>query len=112
MLPVLSVLARAGYTARGLVYLTLGCLAVAASIGAARQPSGTGDALKTLFSKPFGVVVVSGLACGLLCFAAWRIAQSIGDADRHGTSEKAIAIRAGLFLSSLIYLSWLRRLSS
>jgi hypothetical protein len=105
MQPALTLLARAGYSARGLVYLTVGGLAGAAAIGAARQPSGAGDALKALFSQPFGIVLVAALACGLLCFGAWRLAQSVGDADRHGNSGKALAIRSGFFISGLIYFS-------
>jgi hypothetical protein len=44
------------------------------------------------------------IGIGLLGFVAWRLAQSITDADGQGTNSKGLAIRALLFGSAVTYL--------
>lgn len=43
------------------------------------------------------------IGAGLLGFVAWRLAQSLADADRHGGDAKAIIIRCALFGSAITY---------
>jgi hypothetical protein len=50
-------------------------------------------------------MLVVAITFGLLCFALWRLAQSLLDADHHGRSSQAMLIRIALFVSSLIYVS-------
>ena len=46
------------------------------------QTTGPKAALLALLSQPFGFALLGLVAFGLLCFAVWRIAQSILDSDR------------------------------
>ncbi len=96
--------ARAGYAARGLVYLVIGVLAFLAITGAG-EPAGTRDALSTLMSAPAGYLIAYVLAAGLLFYSLWRFTQSILDTDSHGHDAKGLAIRAGLLVSGLSYLA-------
>lgn len=100
---VIIALARIGYGARGVIYLIVGGLAAAA--GAAKRPSGPGDAFHTLLTQRAGAILVAAIGVGLVCFAMWRLAQSLLDADHHGRSSQAVLIRTALFVSSLMYLS-------
>jgi len=50
------------------------------------------------------MIVVSGIAVGMVCFALWRIAQGFLDADNLGTGPQAAVRRAGYALSSMAYL--------
>src|SRR5215813_4629619 len=98
-------MARIGYAARGIVYFIVGTFATLAAFGG-QQPVGTKGALEKLLSNPFGGVLLVILAAGLICFAVWRLAQALLDADRHGRSGKALALRTiypgnGLFYFGL-----------
>jgi hypothetical protein len=78
--------ARAGLTARGVVYLLLGVLALLVARGdnAAVDQKG---ALKAILSQPFGGILVALLALGFLCYALWRLSEAVLGAE--GTGGKA-----------------------
>ncbi|ADG08570.1 DUF1206 domain-containing protein [Caulobacter segnis] len=95
--------ARLGYAARGLVYLGLGTIALLAAGDLTPQAKGATGVLETWAGWPMGLVLIGGVGCGLTGFAAWRAIQAVFDADHHGTSPKAWAIRAGQAISGLVY---------
>lgn len=101
-------LARAGYGARGLVYIVIGVFAVMAASELRGRASGSNGALLALARWPLGPLWLGLLAAGLCGFVLWRAAQSLFDADHVGKSKKALAKRAGQALSALIYgaLAW------
>ena len=68
----LTLLARGGYAARGLVYLIIGVLALLAARGSG-QPADSHDSLEALLAQPFGHFLVGLVVVGLVAFAAWRI---------------------------------------
>jgi hypothetical protein len=43
---------------------------------------GMRGALQSILIQPFGVIMLLVVALGLLCFAAWRIAQAALDVDQ------------------------------
>lgn len=98
----LRVLARWGYAARGVVYLLTGGLALLAALGTAEE-TGTRGALRTLMAQDFGPLLLIVIAVGLVSHAAWRLSQSILDADDHGLGWRGLAVRAGLLASGLSY---------
>lgn len=95
-------LARAGYSARGLVYLIIGFFAVLAAFGAGQEKN-TKGALQTLLDQPFGTVIIWALIVGLIGYVIWRLVQSIFDTDGHGMSAKGLAVRGGLLASAFTY---------
>ena len=97
----LRLLPRLGYAARGLVYLVIGGFAVLAAFGSEGRAPDERAALLKILQQPLGDVLLALVALGLIAFALWRLAQSLLDADRHGTSGKALLIRAGLFASAV-----------
>ncbi len=94
---------RVGYAARGIVYLGLGVIVFLAAADVTPRASGAKAMLSAWADWPLGLVLVAGVAIGLLGFALWRALQAIFDADRHGASPKAIAVRIGQAFSGLIY---------
>lgn len=100
--------ARAGYAARGFVYLSIGGLAASSAIELARTPTGARGAVAALADWPLGQVWAAMIAVGLIGFALWRGLQSVFDADRQGSDPKALASRAGQAISGLVYgaLAW------
>lgn len=97
--------AKLGYAARGVIYLIVGGLAVMAAFGKGGQTTDTKGALMTVMSQPFGDALMVVLIIGLLGYASWRFTQAVKDTDNHGTDAKGIAVRGGLFVSSITHLA-------
>lgn len=95
-------LARTGYSARGVVYLVVGWLALAAAWEYGRATD-TKGALLAVMTADFGKGLLGMIALGLIGFSIWRLVQAIGDADRHGTDARGLAVRSGLLASAVTY---------
>ena len=94
---------RLGYAARGLVYLGLGSIALLAALDLTPRAKGAKGMLRAWAEWPLGWALIGAIGVGLAGFAAWRILQAVFDADRHGRSPKAWAVRAGQAFSGLVY---------
>lgn len=94
--------ARAGYVARGSVYLIIGYFAAKAAVSTGRA-MGSKDAVAFVFGSVGGIVLLVVLVAALAAFALWRMMQASFDFDRHGSGAKGIAVRAGLVASGLSY---------
>lgn len=100
---ILELASRVGYAARGVVYLGLGVIVLLAAIDLTPTARGAKAMLAAWAQWPTGLVLIAAMACGLVGFSAWRVLQAIFDADRHGTSPKAWAVRLGQGVSGVIY---------
>lgn len=94
-------LARSGYGARGIVFLLVAGLATFSSFGGGKAD--TKSALDVVLDQPLGTVWLALIALGLLGFVAWRLAQSLANADGHDDSFKSYLIRVALFGSAVTY---------
>jgi hypothetical protein len=65
-------IARAGYVARGAVYILVGGLALAAAAGRGGEPTDPSGALAALVRLPAGRIALALVALGLLIHAAFR----------------------------------------
>lgn len=95
--------ARGGYVARGFVYLSIGGVALLAALRLAPEAEGAVGALQAWGRWPMGIALLWTTGLGLYGFAFWRALQSVLDADRQGTSGKAVASRIGQAISGLVY---------
>ncbi|MEX2494769.1 MAG: DUF1206 domain-containing protein [Woeseia sp.] len=100
----LGLLARAGYAARGVVYVIVGSMAALAALGPGGETPDSEGALVQVLGAPFGKFLLVTIAAGLLCYACWRAVQALLDADSHGTDAKGLAIRSGLLVSAITHL--------
>jgi hypothetical protein len=96
---------RFGYVARGIVFLLIGSSALLAASGLGAHPQGARDALELAFQRPLGRYFLWALTAGLVCFAGWRLLQSVFDADGHGRAWYGLMRRAALGGSAVFYLA-------
>jgi Domain of Unknown Function (DUF1206) len=93
---------RAGYAARGIVYVLVGALAILAAWHGG-QAEGAKGALSTLTGKSWGSALLWIVALGLFCYAAWRLIAAWMDLERHGAEAKGIVARLGLVATGVIH---------
>ena len=108
--PGLVKLGRAGWLAKGIVYLIAGVLALgvaAKASGWADTTSATGNqeasptgAIKTVAGSSGGTLLLWLLAVGLLLYAAWRVVTAFLPG---GSDAKAVVHRIGYLVSATIY---------
>lgn len=103
--PWLEGLARLGFAAKAVLYMTIGALAAMAALGAGgdRGPDSRG-AMAELFGAPYGRVLLGVIALGLFGYAVWRIVEGIKDPEGRGRSAKGIALRLRSVATGLIHL--------
>ncbi|MEU1211670.1 DUF1206 domain-containing protein [Streptomyces sp. NPDC005791] len=92
--------ARAGFVARGVIYLLVGLLAlrIAFSDGGGKQAD-RGGAIAEIAEKPFGSVLLWALGAALACMALWRLSEAIfGQAGPDGDKASKRATAAGRFV--------------
>jgi hypothetical protein len=101
---------RAGWFAKGVVYLIAGFLALSVALRASgwsdttsttgsQEASPTG-AIKTVAGSPGGTALLWLLAIGMFLYAAWRIVSALLPG---GTDAKAWVRRVGYVVSAVVY---------
>jgi hypothetical protein len=101
--PWMERLARFGYAAKGVVYLTVGALAMLTAIGFGGETTDTRGALQEIETKPFGKIALGVVAFGLIGYVLWRWIQALSDTEQKGTKLKGILTRIGYACSGLAY---------
>lgn len=94
----IEALMRAGYAARGVVYLIVGGIAFFAAVNGGEAEGSTG-ALAFLVRQPFGMALLSIVAAGLFAYTAWRFVDGVMDLENEGDNAEGYASRAGQLLS-------------
>ena len=101
--PVARFLARAGLTARGVIYILVGWVAVLVALGHSSREADQQGALHLLAGKSYGLVSLWLLAIGFAGYALWRLSEAAfgvtGEPPGAGPRLKSLAravIYAGL----------------
>lgn len=84
-------LSRAGFVARGAIYLTIGVLALGVALGIGGKTTNHQGALQTIAQQPFGKVLLILLAIGFAGYALWRFVHALvghGPEDSDGKLER------------------------
>jgi hypothetical protein len=68
--------ARAGLTARGVIYLLVGVLALRIAFGDGKKQADRNGAVAEIAQKPFGAVLLWVLGTGLVGMAVWRLSEA------------------------------------
>jgi hypothetical protein len=99
----MTVLARLGYAAKGVVYLIIGWLAVQVAIGAGGKTTDQRGALQIINEQPFGRFLLALVIIGLIGFAIWCFLQTWFDPEGKGSDMKGIIGRLGYAITGISY---------
>ncbi|WCN05694.1 DUF1206 domain-containing protein [Streptomyces sp. M92] len=98
--------ARAGLTARGVIYLLVGLLALRIAFGTGNRQADRGGALAELADKPFGAGLLWALGAGLVGMALWRLSEAVFGAtgkDGHTARKRLPAAARCVFYAVVAY---------
>lgn len=98
----LTVLARLGFAARGMVYLLIGVVAIDAALNGGR-PSDNQGVMGTVADAPGGRLLLLLCALGFVGYAFWRLTEAALDPEHRGQNMKGQFERAGYAVSGLIH---------
>src|SRR5271154_6266076 len=74
--PAAHALARAGLTARGVLYVLIGWVALLVALGRSSREADQQGALQLLAGKPYGLASLWLLAIGFAGYALWRLSEA------------------------------------
>jgi hypothetical protein len=101
----LALLGRAGFLARGIMYIVIGWIALQIAFGHSRQQADRTGALHELSSTPFGEVALWILVVGFFGLALWWLAQAAWPSSAEGrkTAKRAVAVVKAVIYAVLGY---------
>lgn len=99
--PGLEALARFGYASKGVVYGTIGLLALNLALGRSGQVTDSQGALTRIHDLPLGGLLIWLLVVGLLGYALWQLLRALLDPEEQGNGPKGLLKRAGYAVSGL-----------
>ena len=95
----LEILARLGFTARGVIYILIGVLAIAIARGKEAPVADRTGALQAIAAQSYGRLVLWLLVIGFAAMALWRFAQAlygVHGRTAHRGAEEAMAFGRGV----------------
>jgi hypothetical protein len=99
----LAPVARAGFVAKGILYLTVGALALLVASGLGGELTDEKGALEQLGDTPIGAFVVGFTGLGLVAYAIWQLVRAIFDPEHAGRDAKNALRRVGFLASAIVH---------
>jgi hypothetical protein len=97
----LGLLARAGFAARGLLYVIIGGIAVAMAFGHSGDQADSAGAVRLVAATPVGLVALWLLFAGFVGLALWRLAEAAYGGP--GPGEQKASSRLAALAKAVIY---------
>ncbi|MER5432551.1 DUF1206 domain-containing protein [Streptomyces sp. NPDC002588] len=98
--------ARAGFVARGVIYLLVGVLALQIAFGERGREADRRGALGEIAEKPFGALLLWVLGAALAGMALWRLSEAAFGAagpDGRGARKRLLSLARCVFYSFVAY---------
>ncbi|MFC1401907.1 MULTISPECIES: DUF1206 domain-containing protein [unclassified Streptacidiphilus] len=95
---------RAGFVARGVVYVLIGVLALEIALGKGGGEADRQGALHQVAAQPFGLAMLWILVVGFACMALWRASlAAYGEAGRKKTGSRILSAGRAVFYASVCW---------
>jgi hypothetical protein len=106
--PAAHLLARAGLTARGVIYILVGWVAVLVALGHSSREADQQGALHLLAGKSYGLVSLWLLGIGFAGYALWRLTEAAFGAtgERPGAGPRLKSLARAVIYAGLSYLTF------
>ena len=106
--PAALFLARVGLTARGVIYILVGGVAVLVALGRSSREADQQGALHLLAGKSYGMVSLWLLAIGFAGYALWRLSEAAFGVtgDRPGAGPRLKSLARAVIYAGLSYLTF------
>jgi Domain of Unknown Function (DUF1206) len=106
--PVAHFVARAGLTARGVIYILVGWVAVLVALGHSSREADQTGALQLLAGKPYGLVSLWLLGIGFAGYALWRLSEAAFGVtgERPGAGPRLKSLGRAIIYAGLSYLTF------
>jgi hypothetical protein len=102
--PLFEKIARAGYAAKGVVYVLVGALAAKAAFAGGGQVGGSSQGLSAIIAQGSGAwILVLVVGVGLIAYALWNLSRALFDVEDEGDDIRAYWLRAGWFISAAVH---------
>ena len=102
--PLLELLERLGYVARGALYAVMGLLALGVALGVVGgQTTDLSGSLVFLVANPFGKLVLIAFAVGLTAYSLWGFVRAVYHPVHRGSDASGYAARLGFVTSAVSY---------
>ena len=99
-------LARAGLTARGVMYVLIGIIAVQIAVQGSRQQADRTGAVRLVAHTAFGTVALWLLVVGFIGMTLWRLSEAIGgsaESDGRKASKRLANLVRAVFYAVVTY---------
>ncbi|MER8184934.1 DUF1206 domain-containing protein [Kitasatospora sp. NPDC094015] len=101
---VLRAAGRSGFTARGVVYVLVGVLALRIAFGDGGEEADRQGALHRIAAQPFGSVLLWVLAAGFAGMTLWRASTAVfGEAGSKKTGHRLLCAARAVFYASVCW---------
>jgi hypothetical protein len=106
--PTARVLARAGLTARGVLYILIGWVAILVALGQTSHHADQQGALQLLAGQPYGLVSLWLLGIGFAGYALWRLSEVAFGVTGEGTGAgpRLVSLVRALLYAGFAYLTF------
>jgi hypothetical protein len=101
-------LARAGLTARGVIYILVGWVAVLVALGHSSREADQTGALQLLAGKSYGLVSLWLLGIGFAAYALWRLSEAAFGVtgERPGAGPRLKSLARAIIYAGFSYLTF------
>ncbi len=101
--PLMEALTRLGYGVRGLIYITMGLLAVQVALGKGGALASPQGAIAAIGKQPAGLILLWVVLVGIIAYALWGVVRAVFDPLQKGHNLKGLLARFGFLVSAFGY---------